>query len=66
MEMPSKHFFKWGCTRSGSFVSERISSISSLDKKKKLERKNTEVVRCFSKAICAKKKNDKHTKKRRK
>ena len=36
--MPSKHFFKCGCTRVGSFVSERISSISSLDKKKNREK----------------------------
>lgn len=36
LEIPSKHFFRWGCTRSGSLVSDRISSISSLDKKKKL------------------------------
>ena len=35
VEMPSKHFFRWGCTRLGSLVSERISSISSLDRKKK-------------------------------
>mmetsp|Transcript_13745 Transcript_13745/g.31865 ORF Transcript_13745/g.31865 Transcript_13745/m.31865 type:complete len:305 (-) Transcript_13745:1763-2677(-) len=31
----SKHFLRCGCTRSGSFVSERISSNSSLDRKKK-------------------------------
>lgn len=36
LEMPSKHFLRWGCTRSGSLVSDRISSISSLDKKKNL------------------------------
>lgn len=36
LEIPSKHFFRWGCTRSGSLVSDRISSISSLDKKKNL------------------------------
>ena len=34
--IPSKHFFKCGCTRYGSFVSDKISSISSLDKKKNL------------------------------
>lgn len=32
--IPSKHFFKWGCTRNGSFVSDRISSISSFERKK--------------------------------
>ena len=32
---PSKHFFRCGCTRVGSFVSDKISSISSLDRKKK-------------------------------
>ena len=32
--MPSKHFFKNGCTRRGSFVSDKISNNSSLDKKK--------------------------------
>ncbi|CAB1336130.1 unnamed protein product [Coregonus sp. 'balchen'] len=37
LAMPSKHFFRWGCTRNGSLVSDRISSISSLDRKKKLE-----------------------------
>lgn len=36
LEIPSKHFLRWGCTRSGSLVSDRISSISSLDKKKNL------------------------------
>mmetsp|Transcript_62799 Transcript_62799/g.198888 ORF Transcript_62799/g.198888 Transcript_62799/m.198888 type:complete len:424 (-) Transcript_62799:2007-3278(-) len=35
VEMASKHFFKCGCTLVGSFVSERISSISSLERKKK-------------------------------
>jgi len=44
--MPSKHFFRWGCTRSGSLVSDRISSSSSLDRKKNLadqsERRNVE------------------------
>lgn len=35
--MPSKHFLRWGCTRCGSFVSDRISSSSSLDKKKNLQ-----------------------------
>ena len=35
--MPSKHFFKCGCTRIGSLVSDRISSSSSLDRKKNLE-----------------------------
>jgi len=34
--MPSKHFFRCGWTRSGSFVSDRISSSSSLDRKKNL------------------------------
>lgn len=38
LAMPSKHFFKWGCTRMGSLVSERISSISSFDRKKNLQR----------------------------
>ncbi len=37
LAMPSKHFFKWGCTRIGSLVSERISSISSFDRKKNLQ-----------------------------
>ena len=37
-EMPSKHFFKWGCTRNGSLVSERISNNSSLDRKKNLDK----------------------------
>ena len=32
--MPSKHFFRCGCTRSGSLVSERICSSSSLERKK--------------------------------
>lgn len=36
LEIPSKHFFRWGCTRRGSLVSDKISSISSLDKKKNL------------------------------
>lgn len=36
LEMPSKHFFRCGCTSSGSLVSDRISSISSLDRKKNL------------------------------
>ena len=36
--IPSKHFFKCGCTRKGSLVSDRISSNSSLDKKKNLEK----------------------------
>ena len=36
-EIPSKHFFRCGCTRSGSFVSDKISSSSSLDRKKNLE-----------------------------
>ncbi len=33
--MPSKHFCRCGCTLDGSFVSDRISSISSFDRKKK-------------------------------
>ena len=33
--MPSKLLFRCGCTRVGSFVSDRISSSSSLDRKKK-------------------------------
>ena len=37
LPMPSKHFLRWGWTRSGSFVSDRISSISSLDRKKNLQ-----------------------------
>ena len=42
LAIPSKHFFKWGCTLSGSFVSDNISSNSSLDKKKNLRNyKNT-------------------------
>lgn len=36
LEIPSKHFFRWGCTSKGSLVSDSISSISSLDKKKNL------------------------------
>lgn len=35
LSMPSKHFLRCGCTRVGSLVSLRISSISSLDRKKK-------------------------------
>ena len=35
--MPSKHFFRWGCTRNGSLVSDKISSSSSLDRKKNLQ-----------------------------
>ena len=31
--MPSKIFFRKGCTRRGSLVSERISSSSSLERK---------------------------------
>ena len=38
LAMPSKHFFKWGWTRNGSLVSDRISSSSSLDRKKNLEK----------------------------
>lgn len=34
--IPSKHFFRCGWTLSGSFVSERISMSSSLDRKKNL------------------------------
>lgn len=34
--MPSKHFLRCGCTFIGSFVSDNISSNSSLDKKKNL------------------------------
>ena len=34
--VPSKHFLKCGCTRCGSLVSARISSISSFDRKKNL------------------------------
>ena len=33
LAMPSKHLERWGCTRVGSLVSARISSISSFDKK---------------------------------
>ena len=40
LAIPSKHFFRWGCTRRGSFVSERISRSSSLDKKKNLSWKS--------------------------
>ena len=40
LAMPSKHFFRWGCTRSGSLVSDRISNISSLDKKKNRGKKS--------------------------
>ena len=36
LDIPSKHFFKWGCTRNGSLVSDRISSSSSFDRKKNL------------------------------
>lgn len=35
LSMPSKHFLRCGCTRVASLVSLRISSISSLDRKKK-------------------------------
>lgn len=35
VEMPSKHFLRCGCTRVGSLVLLRISSISSFDRKKK-------------------------------
>ena len=37
LAMPSKHFFKWGSTLVGSLVSDSISNISSLDKKKNLK-----------------------------
>lgn len=43
--IPSKHFFRCGCTRSGSFVSERISNSSSFDKKKNLKTFSREI-RC--------------------
>lgn len=36
LAMPSKHFLRWGCTHSGSLVCDRISSSSSLDRKKNL------------------------------
>ena len=36
-DMPSKHFLRCGCTLSGSFVSERISRSSSLERKKNLK-----------------------------
>jgi hypothetical protein len=36
LAIPSKHFFKCGCTRSGSFVSDKISRSSSFDRKKNL------------------------------
>jgi hypothetical protein len=36
LAIPSKHFFKCGCTRRGSFVSDNISSSSSFDRKKNL------------------------------
>ena len=41
LAIPSKHFFRWGCTRSGSLVSDRISSSSSFDKKKNLKNTGT-------------------------
>ena len=44
LAIPSKHFLRWGVTLVGSFVSERISSISSLDKKKNLCRGGGTVV----------------------
>ena len=40
LSTPSKHFFMWGCTLVGSLVSERISSISSFDRKKNLGKKS--------------------------
>ena len=33
--IPSKHFLRWGWTRSGSFVSERIWNGSSFERKKR-------------------------------
>lgn len=36
LAIPSKHFFKCGCTRRGSLVSDKISSSSSFDRKKNL------------------------------
>lgn len=36
LAIPSKHFFRWGCTRRGSLVSDKISSSSSFDRKKNL------------------------------
>lgn len=35
--IPSKHFLRWGWTRRGSLVSDKISRSSSLDRKKNLE-----------------------------
>ena len=40
--MPSKHFLRCGWTRRGSFVSDRISSNSSFERKKNLQKT------CFS------------------
>lgn len=36
LPIPSKHFFRWGCTRRGSLVSDKISNSSSLERKKNL------------------------------
>ena len=36
LAIPSKHFLRWGWTRVGSLVSERISNSSSLERKKNL------------------------------
>lgn len=51
LEIPSKHFFRWGCTRRGSLVSDRISSISSLDKKKNLAAALVESIKICNKAL---------------
>lgn len=45
LAMPSKHFLRWGWTRSGSLVSDKISNISSLDRKKNLNREKYTVVK---------------------
>ena len=37
LEIPSKHFLRCGWTRRGSFVSDKISNSSSLDRKKNLK-----------------------------
>lgn len=44
LAIPSKHFFKCGCTRSGSFVSDKISRSSSFDRKKNLAQSKESIV----------------------
>jgi len=48
LAMPSKHFLRCGWTRIGSFVSDRISSSSSLDRKKNLPTHQANVINLIS------------------